>query len=79
MMPRPKYRGYTVGDLRKKLEGVPDETPVLQYGFDHSLHPARFGVEAVEETIEQDFNQYWQDSHMREGSIKITALTLGEP
>ena len=66
----------TVGEFRKATEGLPDNTPLLLPGSDHSYHPGR--PEKTEAAWSRDggYAEYYGDVDLEPGEEKITAVVI---
>lgn len=67
---------FTVRDLKKLLEGCPDDAVVVVPGSDHQYYPATVYVADAERTKDTrpTFYQYWDDEHMSEGGVKTKVV-----
>jgi len=67
----------TAGELRKKLERVPDDTHVVIDGRDHRYYSAE-GVHLIDaEEHNKKFFEYFSDEEMTTGSKKVRVVLVG--
>lgn len=78
-MPRkPRVAALTVGKLRKILEGLDDDIPIMRgTGGDHNYLPLRGAQpESAELTTDQQVFEYYGEGTMFKGSQRIDILRL---
>lgn len=56
----------TIGDLRKYIEGMPDEFEILKPGFDHSFDKAEIKLQSVRFKKGMGFTEDWGDDYEKE-------------
>lgn len=67
----------TAGELRKLLEGIPDDTKILVPGCDHSYRP---GTIVFGEAVYSDKYNHWSESYksvpLQRGEKRINVLIV---
>lgn len=66
-----------VGKLKEMIKDLPDDTPILMSGSDHSYY--RGDVRVGPATINGgDYSEYWGDEYLNEGDKKVDVALLVE-
>jgi len=66
----------TVGELRKKLEGLDDDIPVVTHGRDHSYNVVRSCGEEPAEGYEGKCYEFYGEEHMGPESTEILVFLV---
>lgn len=68
----------TVGQLRSILQDVPDNTPVVTHGEDHSYITIGYSGVVKAECLHGDYYEYYNDENIRESGEVIELFLVSD-
>ena len=70
--------GWNVGKLKELIKDLPDDTPILVPGSDHSYYQPDCSIAPAEYNERGDWFEYYGDKYMSEGGKRVeTTLVVG--